>query len=356
MKRLIFINILIVLTMGVFSHCKRTVKDEELLGTEYRPAPEGFTVVTGLNASNLSPNFNPGNVYFTGSFSHEVTWTLTITGETSGATKVFTGLSNSLNASNTLWDGGATSEIFFRTNENLTAVLSFLGTSITSTLSFSMQDAKPYNQVINGVRYTVIENFETVNPMIPRYNLGSPFNDQGDLPVINGFTTAFKVQGNRGYHFSGKDKNSNSWIAGVTTDSLNQDSVFRVRTTAPEDFYINLYVYGTGKPNSSIQIKTYEIDNWSANTFKNVKYNQTINDGWVYDINVDWTGWKLVSVRYSNFKRAGDPNYGGNGNGIKQPQNITGFALGLNSVPTFGMDVEAYVDFLVVTEGGPFKP
>jgi hypothetical protein len=350
-----FTIVLLIFASLFFSDCKRTSKDLEILGPEYKPAPPGFAILTGLGISNSYPNFNPGTVYFTAGFSHEVTWTLTITGKVSGAKKVFTGLSSSLDASNTLWDGGASTDYFFRNLEEVDAVLTILGSDLSSSLTVELVDVKPYNGYYGGVKYTLIENFEN-SPTTRYYNIASPYRDQGDDPVVNGYSTTIKVQGNRSWRFQGKDKNSNSWVAGVTTDSLNIDSAFRTSTVSPEDFYINLYVYGTGKPNSSIQVKAYEIDNWSSYTYKYVKYDQTINDGWVYDIMIDWTGWKLISIRYSNFKRAADPVYGGNGNGIRQPQNITGFGLGLNSVPNFGMDVEAYVDFMVVTEGGPFKP
>jgi hypothetical protein len=352
-----FIPILIGLLSSVlFTECKRTVKDEEILGPEYRPAPEGFAIITPLDASDsdLNLNFTIGtkSVYFTGDFSHEVSWTITITGQTSGAQKIITGLSNSLNASNALWDGSSSNMIFFKQSESAIVVLSFLGTTITDGLTFgTLIKTKSYNGTFNGVKYTVVEDFEAAASS--SFNMGSSFKDLGDEPVVNGATATIQLQGAKVYYFQGMDKNSNSWVAGVTTDSLDCNAAF-VNTTVPlEDFYINLYVYGTGKENSSIQIKTYEIDDPAS---YNGTYDQTTNDGWVYDIYATWTGWKLVSARYSNFKRAADPTLGGIGNGIKEPSKITGFGLGLNSVPTFGYDVEAAADMLVVTEGGPFIP
>ena len=234
-------------------------------------------------------------------------------------------------------------------------VLTVLGFTGSESVMVNVLSRKKYNTTYsNGIKYTVIDDFERPVGLASTYRwLDGPFKDLGDgAGTVAGITTAQKVDGNASYGFSGTDVNSNSWLAGVNTDPINSMTL-GFATSDPAKYYVNLFVYGTGKANSSIQIKAYEVDDWSQVA---ATYDQTQNDGYVHDIIIDWTGWKLVSVRYADFKRSSDPVAGGNGNGIKEPHQIVGFALGLNSLPTFGKEVEAYVDFLVVTEGGPFKP
>ena len=79
---------------------------------------------------------------------------------------------------------------------------------------------------------------------------------------------------------------------------------------------------------------------------------QSVSDGWIYDIIVDWNGWKQVSIPYSAFRAANDPLTGGGGNRIKQPGRISAVAVSLLSYPTTGEFVKSYIDFLTVTENG----
>ena len=347
--------VLIAASIFVFSGCKRTLKDSEIIGPNYAPAPEGFNVTgNAFTASAASVDFWSSTVFFSSAFSHNVTWTITIRGLQSGAVKTITGLSNVINASNSTWDGGASDVYFFKDGENAVATLTFLGSTITLDDTINIIEQKLYNtSTFNGVKYQLIDDFEGYNgdAQDGRWFDGA-FSDLGDGTVIKGATTAIKVEGDKSYRFSGTDVNSNSWLAGINTDSIN--SIVNLFTeTDPDKFYVNLYVYGTGKEFSSIQVKAYEVDDYFP---VNKKYNQANNDAYVADIMIDWVGWKLVSLRYADFKRGSDPAAGGNGNGIKEPQKVVGFALGLNSLPTFGKQVEAYVDFVIVTQGGPFKP
>jgi hypothetical protein len=336
--------------------CKRTLSDEEIFGPQYKPAPEGFAITSAFSANVATADFYSlplTPVTFAATFSHEVSWTITITGQQSGAVKVITGLSNIINASNSVWDGGSSNNYFFIAGENATAVLTILGSTLTQNDVINILAAKRYaNQTFNGVKYTVIDDFERPTGQASTFRwLDGAYKDLGDGTVISSKSTTIKMQGLQSHRFAGTDVNSNSWLAGINTEPINSDTGYA--TTDPSAYYVNLYVYGTGKANTSIQIKAYEMDDWSQ---LSATYDQANNDGYVYDIFVDWTGWKLVSARYADFKRSNDPAAGGNGNGIKEPNKIVGFSLGLNSQPTFGKEVEAYVDFMVVSEGGVFKP
>src|SRR5690554_5461228 len=95
-----FVNAsLIIFTLaifiGSFSACK---KREGYIGPKYVSAPEGFFVVDELfEPSAALANFAVGDVInFSSDFSHEVTYTVTVVGQTSGATYTTSGLAKNI--------------------------------------------------------------------------------------------------------------------------------------------------------------------------------------------------------------------------------------------------------------------
>lgn len=355
-QRLIIFSLLIS-SVFLFDGCKRTMDKEEFFGPGYAPAPEGFIVNSFLGttvpAAGRLINFNNasvGKVGFEASFSHPVTWTITITGD-NGAVKTLTGMSDTIAKLETFWSGGTSNHVQFNQGDSAKAVLTILGHDRTyTTPSFKIIQSRRYNGNIYGdIRHILMDDFESATTI---RSLSGKFKDLGDGFVISGLSATHKISGLYSYRMMGTDLNSNSWLAGINTEPL--DSAFKsapfILTTDPNQLYINMYVYGTGKANSAITVKLYERD------VEGSPYDQTVNDGYVYDIIVNWTGWKLVSIRYVDFKRASDPALGGNGNGLKEPNKVVGAALQLTSLPTFGKEVEAYFDFMMLTENGAFNP
>lgn len=121
-----------------------------------------------------------------------------------------------------------------------------------------------------------------------------------------------------------------------------------------------MYVYGTGEENSAIEIKIYEVDDKikfeQINKPGGYVYEQNVNDAWIVQMPITWKGWKLVSKKYSSFTSAKDPSAGGNGNKMKQPNQITGMSVSLLSLPSPGANVSVVVDHVVISEGGVFVP
>ena len=134
------------------------------------------------------------------------------------------------------------------------------------------------------------------------------------------------------------------------TPTLNDIPANTFKGTDPDQMYINLYIFGTGRPNTTISVLAYEND---ASHPIGVNLNQALNDKLIYQIGVDWTGWKMVSFKYSGFRK---PNTGGGlGNNRLNPERLSGLALELDSYSAPGFDVEAYVDMISVTENGIFQ-
>jgi len=78
-------------------------------------------------------------------------------------------------------------------------------------------------------------------------------------------------------------------------------------------------------------------------------------DGWVYKIPINHTGWKLFSAKYSTLNPSEDAANGGSGNRVLQPNQIYRVQMGLVSNPPFNI-VEAEFDFACFTLGAPFDP
>lgn len=145
--------------------------------------------------------------------------------------------------------------------------------------------------------------------------------------------------------------------------------------------YFNLYVYGTGHENTTVEFKVYEYDHKTFINQDSVEapiknrediryalyqevdgtpvaktpYDQSVYDGYIYDQEVTWTGWKLVSIPYSYFRPANDFLTGGGGDRIKESWRIYGMAISLLSYPSTGFYTETYIDQLVITQGGRFQ-
>jgi hypothetical protein len=352
---------LIVICLFVFSDCKRSSKDDNFFGTAYRPAPANFSVIGNsfIPSSGTNPKPNSGidftkkdTMSFHAVFSDSVSWTITITQPATGAVKTITGLSKSIDQTNAVWNCTSSNVYFFTRLKPVTAVLSFLGSDITLSAPINIFNFYNYNgKTINGVKYTLVDDFDKLGTATYAVT-GSVYPDPADANVVLEFDSVNKVESGiftgNSYHMKGSDANKNGYLGGmntITLDALNG----AVNVTDPNELYINLYIYGSGKANSSLEVKVYELDSVRGGTY--TEYN---NDGWINDIIIDWAGWKLVSLKYSTFQRARDPLHGAGGNGIKQPDKLCGMAISLLSNPVTGADVDLNFDYVILSEGGPF--
>jgi len=352
----LFLTMVAILVILMIYSCKRTSKDEDFIGPQVKEASSQFSVTGNqFSASAPSVNFYFSQVYFTSTFSEEVTWKITIKGTVSGAARVLTGTSSGLNASNTLWAGNSDNIYFFRKGEKCIAELSISGSTIVLTTSILIINVYDYDgNVINGVAYTLIDDFDGGG--VP---MASISKDGFDSDVIMGVDTLIKVQGLKSFKMEGTDVNGNSWSGGINHTMLKEIKLNgkTPKTTDPQKLYINLYVYGTGMPNSAIEVKAFEVDDTlNLKNIASYSYEQNKNDAWIVDLPVTWTGWKLVSLQYSSFRPAADPAAGGNGNKLREPNKITGLAISLLSFPNPLGHTGLSIDYVTFTEGGVFIP
>ncbi len=395
MKRSYKIGILLLaltVSLGTFWACKRTVENGEILGNpKLISAPGDFDGIinngglplTRLWSRAFTPPVNQGapidknhnlrfapssleNVFFYNEFSHVVTWYILLEGIQSGAQKSFTSTSNTLDSNNTFWNGSADGTRFFVKGEKVKYTLSFLGSSITYSDTLSIdggtQGAIRYNNRIkilpNGdtLKYKLIDDMEA--EPTPIYGIRTTYSDAADG---NGKAAFFvndkrQVGGFFSFYMKGTDNNGNSYCGGSSGEALTELHNFTVEQD-PSKVYFNAYVYGFGRPNSSIFFQAFENDFADPSTFSYpLPRAVDKNDMWFSIIEVDWVGWKLVSVPYSSFMPANNPLSGGGGNRIKEPHKLCGFGLELESYPAPGATVELAVDDVYLTVNGPFQP
>jgi hypothetical protein len=310
-------------------------------------------------------------------FNEEVTWEVSIVGLTSGAIKLIKGTSNSINSKNATWlYGRATNEYFFQENEEVLVQLNVLGLDTTYSIE-NMKFGPEFDwhlKTLNGIKHIVIDkfNFDTdtgPDTLLTRQGLNDASADQNDPEVYTGLSE-FRVEGLKSFHMNGTDYNNNGWLASKNHERLlellaaEDLSGIPISADVSEDnLFISAFIYGNPDfPASTVEFKVYEADahflgktREEVREFANNKeslLNQPKSDGWIYDVIVDWFGWKQVSIPYSAFRAANDPNLGGGGDRIKQPERISAMAISLLSYPEIGEYVETYVDFISITENG----
>ncbi len=286
--------------------------------------PFALTEVFAINATPI--NFG-SSVYFTAVFNKFKSWKITVTGSTSGAVKRFVGSSKKILESNTAWDGSSDTVFFFR-SETCQAVLSFPDTNYTETINFTISVPKIHSGYL-------INDFES--GAFGTY-LGSNSGTYWDAPdqasstidIIN-FTPS--PQGTNVLHFDCNDVTANYYTGGVYHNSAASN--YGIPSMSNDSLYLNLFIYGYPSGNASLSIAVQE------------------NDGDIWQptqINIDWTGWKLVSLKYS-----GMSNNNGTGNIVKESAKINAINLSMNSIPQ-GLNCRTLVDYVIFTRGNPLKP
>ncbi len=330
LRLLSIIGIVAALSFG----CKRS---GEINGPQYITAPEGFEVVgNSFMASKASVDFSGGtdSISFHASFSHEVSWIVTLTGQTSGAEMVIEGLSSSIDGSNCVWwTGGHTGTFFFEDGETVTATLSFLGSSLNISDSFVLTAGRDWSTKAN----LILPNnngFELNFTGWFEYN--APLNEIVTVPSAVEGTNCVYIFGNGAPDFVTGIGTPPGTFAGVPAD--------------PDSVYVNLYVYGTGNPNAFVSYQFKEADKDEAD----LNYGDATDDAWEARITLDFTGWKLFSFKYSQLTASEAADFGGSGNKVHEPDRIKVIQVGLQT--TLSQYAEVYFDYPTITINGPFDP
>lgn len=286
----------------------------------------------------------PFNTFFKTRFNESVRWTITLKGIISGAEKTLSGVSTYLDSTvtNALWNGNSDSFKYFTLNDSVVATLSVLGSDLTQKIRFKIVKTTAYD----ASQLIFLNDFEGGYGQIVYNDKLDPF--PSPMPRI---TSSIETpQGTNCLMMTGADNNGDYFVGGYQ-QKLDPD-IFKNYDAS--EIYFNMYIYGFGKdagltPNATkLNIGVSEDDKNPNGSFE-----ADIEDSFEKQVNVDWQGWKLISVRYSELKRSISLENGGSGNNILQPDRAFSLNVNLISSPN-GSRVGAAVDYVSITFGKPF--
>ncbi|OGC25286.1 hypothetical protein A2291_03720 [candidate division WOR-1 bacterium RIFOXYB2_FULL_42_35] len=120
--------------------------------------------------------------------------------------------------------------------------------------------------------------------------------------------------GNYSLAFNGTATNWYAGGCGTYIAKENQDlSIY-------DTFKIDVYGNGLGSGTLKIELLDDDNNNWQAEQDSNNSYAPVYDDKLVYDISVDWSGWKRLEIPLADFVDAND----GVGDDIWNPQQTNG--------------------------------
>ena len=296
-----------------------------------------------------------GTVYFKAKFNRIATWTLKLKGTQSGAQSSISGVSSYLDAANAQWTGRVDTLPSFLDGETISVTLILPDSSYPQSSFVLVHKPKPDN----SVKSLLITDFEPGNLIFGSNNIQP--GDSATFKRTSDTSKPFTHAGEGHWYFdiSGQEASyrNDYYIGAYTIPASYSDKsqlYFPLHTSA-DSLYFNVMVYGAGRANTNLAIQFQEDDKFPyAGVFK-----PAVNDMYVQNINVNWTGWKLVSIRYSDTRTVNYyPGPGQNGNRIHEPEKIANIVFSLSTNPS-GFNAGpaiSKIDYPIFTFGAPFKP
>ena len=329
MKKLKF---LLLLLPFLFNSCEK----EKIEGPSLNDLFADLEILEPLSVVGDSVDFASGqNIYFTASFSKQLDWKIKIEGLSSGSVKIILGKSNEINQSNSTWLGNSSSLPFF-TNENCDV-----------ELSFEMDDTTIYNYL----NIQVEKDYQNENTVLIT-DLENNFNPNFTGFFQSGCTKALTVggAGQKDKYLAQFGTCDWDWLIGYVDYFSNfwyDDKNNMIND--PSKLYFNIMIKGdstissvTNLPNSLFKLEFYEDENGDD------YHDANSEDRFDYEFDVNWTGWRMVSICYNDLIPPGTNS----GNGIKQPDKIFKVRTLLLANPDSG-PARADVDFLIWSNGAP---
>jgi hypothetical protein len=330
-------SFLVIVIVLVFSACRKNELDK-IEGPSLKDQYGKFQVINEFKASNDSVDFYNGqSVYFEAEFSKTVNWTLSITGMTSGAKKVFQGTGKIVDNSSTTWNGSTTQFPVFKT-ENCKAVLKFDSEPDTFVVYVKALSKK------NNTGF-LIADFET-----PFKSGWSSFIQSGanmDFQIKSDNTAA---EGNAHYNMAGTV--NWDWLIGLVNfkASAYGAPVFPLNAN-PGSNYFNVLIWGEpGLTNSLVLFQFQEDDNLNGS------FSSQTEDMYSLQVNVNWEGWKLITVRYSDLTCLvnGAPATP-SGNRQLEPNKLMQINMLHLANPSSGY-AKTKLDYMIITQNAPLEP
>ena len=143
------------------------------------------------------------------------------------------------------------------------------------------------------------------------------------------------------------------WLIGLIdfpATAYGTPVVFPLNTNA-DAVYFNCLVFGVPGNNPSLVLFQFKEDENADGTI-----NANNEDQYDYQVNVDWVGWKLISIKYSELCSLvnGVPATP-KGNGLHNPDKLGKISMLHLANPNDGF-ASSKLDLLVFTENAPLQP
>ena len=327
------LKVLLLILPLFFISCEKGVVEGPSLNDLYGE----LTILESLVVIGDSADFSIGdNMYFTASFSKQVDWKISIVGMNSGSIKTIFGKSNAINQSNSIWEGESSLLPFF-TAEDCNVELTFQLHDDTIHSQLKIQSEKIYNDE-NTVLITDFEN--------------------GFNPNFTGFfqagcTKSLTIGGSgQGVKYLQQFGTCDwDWLIGYidyyASFWLNENTL----VSDPSQVYFNIMINGdstisqiAGVPNSLFKLEFYEDENGDG------YYDANSEDRYDCEFDVDWLGWRMISICYNDAEKLALAGNGGDG--VRDPSKISNVRTLLLANPESGF-AKADVDFIIWSIGNP---
>ncbi|MFN5181506.1 MAG: hypothetical protein ACK5D5_00625 [Bacteroidota bacterium] len=334
MKKNILFSFSIFLLL--FFGCKKT--SDQFEGPDLNDLYGSFQVMETFKCSADSVNFSIGQqAYFTAQTSKMVDWEIHIKGLSSGAEKIITGKSKSIDISNSLWNGSTTTLPMFRAEW---CAIKLIFPTEQDTLYDSVKVIAP--KINSGYLITDFESGPNSGwTSFIQSGANMSFQISGTTPV---------PQGTKYYNMAGTV--NWDWLIGLIEfpSTANGNAHFPLGTN-PNNEYFNVMVWGEPGITNALVLFQFREDENNNGTFESAS-----EDEYDYELPVNWTGWKLISVKYSDLVTLvnGAPAMP-KGNKIHNPDKLMKVSVLHLANPSTGFS-KTKMDYLIFTQNGPLQP
>ena len=325
------------MTPFFFTSCEK----EKIEGPSLNDLYGELIIMEPLQVIGDSADFeNNQAMHFTASFSKQVDWKIKIEGINSGSVKIISGKSNEINQTNSLWNGNSTELPFF------------IAEDCDLELTFEMHDDTIYNQVnVQSAKIYTNENTVLISDFENNFNpnFTGYFQSGGEMmgpythpPSIDGAGQGIKYLEQQGIV-------DWDWLIGYVDYFSAHWKDKEDLINDPSKLYFNIMIKGdstissaTNLPNSLFKLEFYEDENGDD------YHDASSEDMYYYEFDVDWTGWRMVSICYNDLI----PPSSNAGDGVKEPSKIFKVRTLLLANPESGF-AKADVDFLIWSFNAP---
>jgi hypothetical protein len=340
MKNIFRLLIIFVL----FISCER---DSDTLGPNLNDLFAPLEIIEPFQVSGQRADFGAGQTLeFSAMFNKQVDWEIHIVGQNSGATKILSGKSNFIDASNGVWDGSTTNLPMFK-QEACVATLMIQADSFSA-------DIQPL--IVTGLKENegfVVADFE--NGKNPGWEEFVQSGANMTFNIVEDITA-----GEKNHYYDMGGRVDFDFLIGLIEFPASAYDVthFPLDQDPGRVFHNVMFNKPEGITNNIIIVEFYEDDNMNGTIDRDAN-GGLIEDLYLYEIRgTDMEdGWQLISTLYEDL---GTPLVNGipappSGNGVFEPQKLISIRLLFLADPTSGYS-QTLMDYMMFTEFEALNP